>query len=92
MNNSINTAVTRIGSRENVGGLMGVLDTAEKVCGPGSVEIQDNSRDRCLIVWCQPLMMFSAFLCTTAFKGINQQEEFMPYPAASPFFLKRMRR
>mmetsp|Transcript_49252 Transcript_49252/g.98462 ORF Transcript_49252/g.98462 Transcript_49252/m.98462 type:complete len:465 (+) Transcript_49252:44-1438(+) len=37
LNTSISTTVTRIASHDNVGGLMGVLDTAEKlagVCGP----------------------------------------------------------
>jgi len=33
INNSINTTVTRLGGREKVGGLMGVLDTAEKLAG-----------------------------------------------------------
>mmetsp|Transcript_21767 Transcript_21767/g.51689 ORF Transcript_21767/g.51689 Transcript_21767/m.51689 type:complete len:99 (-) Transcript_21767:591-887(-) len=33
LNTSISTTVTRIATHDNVGGLMGVLDTAEKLAG-----------------------------------------------------------
>mmetsp|Transcript_3728 Transcript_3728/g.8609 ORF Transcript_3728/g.8609 Transcript_3728/m.8609 type:complete len:483 (+) Transcript_3728:255-1703(+) len=33
INNSVNTTVTRLGGRDKVGGLMGVLDTSEKLAG-----------------------------------------------------------